>query len=615
MADNYVAYHVHSDYSVLDSCTDFKQYIDRAVELGQKAIAFTEHGRPLGWAAKKMYCDKVGIKFIRGVECYLTEKLYDNQEIQSKIKDNYHTILIAKNDAGAAEINEAIYISTQSDHMYYKNRITFDEFLRMSDNVIKISACLASPLSKLPVSHTMYEKLAKKYDYYEIQPHAAQEQVDYNRHLAMLAEKYHKPLIAATDAHSLDPYKAECREILLRGKDKWYPDSETFDLAYKSYDELVEAFRKQDAIPEKIWMQAIQNTNSMADTVEDFSIDTAIKYPILYGSAETDTKTYRETVYRKFQEKLDRGIIPPNQKADFETGLEEELRVFEKIGMSGFMLSMSEIISWCHENGIPTGNARGSVGGSKAAYVSDIIDLNPVTWKTVFSRFCNEDRKEIGDIDIDCIESDRPRIFQHIIEQFGHRKTARVPSYGTIVEKGTIECIVKGLASRAAKPELHPELRKGGKTDWGQISYKGKKVYALIDEIKAAMSSEKKAHEKYPEVFKYYDGLIGTKISHSVHPAGIVISPIDLISNYGVFEKDGENVMMIDMEEIHEVGLAKYDFLILKNVEIIQDIFKAIGKPYPRSDEIDWDDQKVWADMLKSPVGIFQMEGKQNCSR
>ena len=123
------------------------------------------------------------------------------------------------------------------------------------------------------------------------------------------------------------------------------------------------------------------------------------------------------------------------------------------------------------------------------------------------------------------------------------------------------------------------------------------------------MSSEKKAREKYPEVFKYYDGLIGTKISHSVHPAGIVISPIDLISNYGVFEKDGENVMMIDMEEIHEVGLAKYDFLILKNVEIIQDIFKTIGKPYPRSDEIDWDDQKVWADMLESPVGIFQMEG------
>ena len=169
---------------------------------------------------------------------------------------------------------------------------------------------------------------------------------------------------------------------------------------------------------------------------------------------------------------------------------------------------------------------------------------------------------------------------------------------------------MKGLASRAAKPELNPELKKGGKTDWSKITFGGKKVYALIDEIKAAMSSERLAREKYPSIFKYYDGLIGTKISHSVHPAGIVISPIDLISNYGVFEKDGENVMMIDMEEIHEVGLAKYDFLILKNVEIIQDIFKAIGKPYPRSDEIDWDDQNVWEDMLKSPAGILQNEGE-----
>lgn len=607
MADNYVACHVHSDYSVLDSCTNFKLYVDRAAELGQKAIAFTEHGRPLGWAAKKMYCDSKGIKFIRGVECYLTEKLYDDEEIQSKIHDNYHTILIAKNDAGAAEINEAIYISTKPDHVYYKNRITFDEFLHMSDNVIKISACLASPLSKLPISHPMYEKLARKYDYYEIQPHVAQEQVDYNRHLAVLAEKYHKPLIATTDAHSLDKYKAECREVLLRSKFKWY-DDDGFDLTYKSYDELVEAFRRQDSIPESLWMEAIRNTNVMADSVEDFQIDTAIKYPILYGSPERDTEMFRETVYRKYKEKLDKGIIPMSQKADFDRDLEEELRVFEKVGMSGFMLSMSENISWCHKNGIPTGNARGSVGGSRAAYVSDIIDLNPVTWKTVFSRFCNEDRKEIGDIDIDCIESARPKIFQHITERFGLRNTARVPSYGTLVDKGTIECVVKGVASKANK--------LSGKVDWKDVKCNGEHVPKLIDKIKKAFAeNENKAREKYPEFFYYFDGILGTKSSYSVHPAGIVISPIDLITNYGVFEKDGENVMMIDMEEIHEVGLAKYDFLILKNVGIIQDTFKAIGKPYPRSDEIDWDDQNVWADMITSQVAIFQMEGKQNCSR
>ena len=60
------------------------------------------------------------------------------------------------------------------------------------------------------------------------------------------------------------------------------------------------------------------------------------------------------------------------------------------------LLSMSELITWCKEQGMAIGTARGSVGGSRVAYVTDIIDLNPETWHTVFSRFCNEHRVEIG---------------------------------------------------------------------------------------------------------------------------------------------------------------------------------------------------------------------------
>ena len=62
------------------------------------------------------------------------------------------------------------------------------------------------------------------------------------------------------------------------------------------------------------------------------------------------------------------------------------------------------------------------------------------------------------------------------------------------------------------------------------------------------------------------------------------------------------------MDECHDVGLVKYDFLVLTNIEIIRDTCRLIGKPYPKSHEIDWDDQEVWADMLRCPIGIFQME-------
>ena len=104
---NYTVYHLHDEDSLLDSCTNYKLYIDKAVELGQKAIAFTNHGNIYNWIERKMYCDEKGIKYIHGVECYLTRQL------EPKVRDNYHTILIAKNQEGFKELNKLIDLSTQ----------------------------------------------------------------------------------------------------------------------------------------------------------------------------------------------------------------------------------------------------------------------------------------------------------------------------------------------------------------------------------------------------------------------------------------------------------------------------------------------------------------------
>ena len=163
--NNYVVYHLHSDRSLLDSCTDYKLYIDKAKELGQTAICFSEHSNVYNWLEKKMYCDASGIKYIHGVECYLTKALLqstDDNPQPHKVRDNYHTILIAKNYEGLKEINRLVDASTRPDHMYYKPRISFDEFKAISSNVIKISACLASPLNKL-----RDESLIQFYDYLE----------------------------------------------------------------------------------------------------------------------------------------------------------------------------------------------------------------------------------------------------------------------------------------------------------------------------------------------------------------------------------------------------------------------------------------------------------------
>lgn len=584
-------YHCHTEYSLLDSCTKYQDYIDLALANGSKALSISEHGKPLNWTEKWNACKQAGLRYIHSVEIYLTESL------EEKVRDNYHTVLMARNLDGVKELNALVSKSCDKDHFYYTNRITFDEFLNISNNIISTSACLASPLNKLPDTHPRYMELAMKYDFLEVQAHNHPEQIEFNKRLVALSKKIGKPLIAGTDTHSSSRYKAECRTMLLVAKHKAYGDEDTFDLTYKTYDELVEMFRLQGALSQEEYLTAIENTNQLYDMTEEIELDTSIKYPILYGSREADSQKFEETIERKFAEKLATGVIPESQREAFRTAIDEELRVFQKLKMDGFMLSMSELICWCKEQGMAIGTARGSVGGSRIAYITDIIDLNPETWHTVFSRFCNEDRLEIGDIDIDCVESDRPAIFKHITGRFGNDKTARVASFGTMQSKGVIDDVGRALAMKWE--EVH---RCKEENPWSLPN---------IARIKNEFDSDpEKTKKKYPELFYYYDGLIDTKISQSVHPAGMVISPITLVDNFGVFDKDDENCLLLDMENIHDfTGLAKYDFLILKTVQVIRDACRYMNKPYPKTHEIDWYDEAVWADMIKNPSGIFQFEG------
>lgn len=649
---NYTTYHLHTEVSLLDSCTNFKLYVDKAKEFGQEAICFTEHGNVYNWIEKKMYCKEQGIKYLHGVECYLTEKLYEYPEIpdewfegnlgrdpkevqeeyaelleagKKKIRDNYHTILIAKNYTGFQELNTLIDLSTQEDHFYYKPRLTFDEFKNISDNIIKISACLASPLNKL-----RDESLIQYYDYLEIQPHIhSDDQKEYNKWLYAMSLKHNKPLIAGTDTHNLNKYKAECRSILQKAKHIVFTNEDEFDLTYKSYDELVEMFRRQDSLPEEVYLTAIENTNVMAASVEEFELDTSFKYPKLYDDEE---KVFKQRINQMYNAKLKQGVIKNNPR--YIQQIREEMRVFKKIGMVGFMLFMSELICWCWENGIPIGPCRGSVGGSVIAYITDIIDVDPIVWNTVFSRFCNEHRTEIGDIDVDISPTQRHLVYEHIIDKFGADKTAYILAIGTISDKGTIDEIGRALSEKwidnnvdyqkeceelnkkllAAKGNLLEEdaVQRQMADRFHQVRDGAENPYSLdnIARIKKEYEENPDAtRQKYPDIFYYFDGLVNTAISQSMHPAGIVVAPLTLPDNYGTFWQDGKRIMMINMEEIHEVSLVKYDLLGLKNVEIIKDTCKLAGIPYPKSHTINWEDEKVWADMITSPAGIFQFEG------
>ena len=618
---NYTPYHVHTFYSLLDSCTAPEDYIKRASELGIKTFGFSEHGNIFNWFQKKKLCDEYGLKYLHGIECYITESL------EQKIKDNWHTVLIAKNYQGFVEINNLFNLSYQKDHFYYKPRITVDEFLAISDNVIKISACIQSPLwqfrksilqedkklkdndgcvefdtEEIRIHHKdlnlqrkrKYVQMVKHYDYYEIQYHSFPDNLEYTKYLWELSKHFGKSLIVGTDTHSSDQYKAECRTILQYGKTEgaWGDKENECDLTFKTYDELVEKFKEQNILPMDVILQAIENTNVMANSCEELVFDTHDKYPILYG--EKDEEIMWDTIKRNYKQKLDAGIIS-NDKIYIEQ-IKEEMAVFKKVNMVGFMLFMSELMTWVRSNHISTGFSRGSVSGSTVAYITNITDVNPIKWNTIFSRFCNEHRVEAGDIDVDIYDDDRPKIYNYIINRFGIDKTAYILALGTLADKSAIAVICKALCVK--NPNSPYDLKK-------------------MEYIKAEYDDDPEGTKaKYPEVFYYFDGLKDCVVSQSQHPAGIVASPMNLTDYCGTFlGNDGQRILPLDMDFCHALGLIKYDILGLKTIGVIDKVCKMIGQYFPKANETDFTDQAVYNDMNQNPNTIFQFESgyAQDC--
>lgn len=651
----YTVYHLHDDTSncngYADSCTNFRDYIKLAKKNNMTSIAFSNHYGIYDWVKKKQECDKAGIKYIHGIEMGICKSLQDNDR-------GSHIGLYAKNFSGVLELNLLISKSTskginedKSDrHMYFNPRISLEELMNTSDNIIITTACLASPLNKWRLSDNKEDKVAleilvkwlvehKDRCFIEIQYHNCESQKDFNRWIHQLNQKTGIPLIAGTDTHSSTKYKAECRKILQISKDSFYGEEDEFDLTWKTYEELIECYKQQDSLSEDVYISAIENTNIFANMIDGFELDKSFKYPTLYGNNVKDQ--WKRLIYSDFADKLNNNVIDKNRVLLYKQKISEEFKVMCELGMESFMLFMAELLTWCTQNGIPYGTGRGSVCGSVIAFVTNITDVDPIVWNTVFSRFCNEDRVSLGDIDVDFAPEDRARVYEYIIRRFTPEKTAYIAAFSTLKDRGCIDVLAKGLNyqnlakvmdiknqfeelynaySKIIQEEVNlEELLENGEVESSSIDFDNHNTYINHINNVSARSKVITLKEKYgllikdnSDLFYYLDGLKGTIIAKGHHPSGMIGSPITLKDNIGVYYQDGDENMPIStcaMKAIDSLNYVKFDILGLKTVGIIKDACEYAGIPYPKAYKLNWNDKDVWDNMICSKQGVFQFEG------
>lgn len=589
---NYTVLHLHSDMSNgvtnIDSVTKYIEYIIRAEELGMKAMAFSEHGSVFAWDLKKEDMEKHGLKYIHAEEFYVTAS------VEEKVRDNWHCLLIAKNWDGVREINKLASKSfNRSDgHYYYAPRITLDDLLHTSDNIIVSTACLGGILNRASdeIQERLVEFLCKNKHrcFLEVQHHNVSDQIIYNKKLYELSKKYGIRLVAGTDTHSLNEQHAEGRRILQRSKNIFFEDEEGWDLTFKSYNELCDAYKKQCSLPEEVYLEAIENTNVIANMVEPFEIDRHTKYPHIY---DNPVETFRKKVnegYKKnkyLRERYPRNVVSARMK--------EELAVYEKVGAIDFMLLETYIREWEAKNGIESGYGRGSVSGSLIAYALGITQMDSLKFNLNFFRFMNPSRVTNADIDSDYCSVDREKIKYFLLHDklnLPNIKTSEIITFNTIAMKGAIKDVCRALnISLDEAQTISDAVTMDENHKW------------VIDN---------KWREKYPDVFKYVDIVSGTIVSIGSHPSGVLVSDRDIESDIGLCSISTSDypVSMLDMHGLDGQMYVKLDILGLDNIGVINETCRMLGIDRLTPDNVDLNDEKVWKSIRDDTTLIFQWE-------
>ncbi|OCQ97297.1 DNA polymerase III subunit alpha [Nostoc sp. MBR 210] len=575
---SFVPLHIHSDYSLLDGASQLPDLIDRAIELGIKAIAVTDHGVMYGAVELLKICRSKNVKPIIGNEMYIINGDIEKQERRPK----YHQVVLAKNNQGYKHLVKLTTIShlkgVQGKGIFSRPCINKDLLKQYHEGLIVTSACLGGEIPQAILSNRpdAARKVAQWYkdvfgdDFYlEIQDHGSPEDRIVNVEIIKIARELNIKFVATNDSHFISCFDVEAHDALLciqTGKliieDNRMRYSGTEYL--KSADEMRMLFR--DHLPDDVIEEAIATTEEVAEKVEPYNImgePRIPNYPI--PSGHTADTYVEEVAWQGLLDRLNRKTRAEVEPV-YKERLEYELKMLQQMGFSTYFLVVWDYIKFARDNNIPVGPGRGSAAGSLVAYTMGITNIDPVHHGLLFERFLNPERKSMPDIDTDfCIEQ-RDQVIDYVTQKYGTDRVAQIITFNRLTSKAVLKDVARvlnipyGDADKMAK--LIPVVRG-----------KPTKLKVMISDA----TPEPEFKEKYdndPTVRRWIDMAMrieGTNKTFGVHAAGVVISadPLDEIVPLQK-NNDGSVITQYFMEDLESMGLLKMDFLGLRNLTMIQ---------------------------------------------
>lgn len=646
--------HNHTQYSILQSTAEVGALIQKAVALGQPAVALTDTGNMMAAFQFEKQAAAHNAK-VKAAKAEAAEKgeAYEGQEIlpiigcefnvcrnhQDKtVKDNgYQIVCLAKNKNGYQNLIKLASIA-YTQGMYYVPRIDKAVLSQYKEDLIVLSGNLYGEIPSLLLNvgqkqaeeALLWWKAQFGPDFYlEVGRHGLEVEERLNPMLVSLSEQHQIKLVATNNTYYVEQADAIAHDVLLCVKDnelvetpkgrgrgfRYGLENDTYYM--RSSEEMLALFAD---LP-----QAIASISEIISKCEHYGLAREVLLPAfdipaafidaqdaIDGGKRGENAYLRHLTYEGAKKRY------PELTAEITERIDFELATIEKTGYPGYFLIVQDFCNAARQMGVSVGPGRGSAAGSAVAYCIGITNVDPIKYDLLFERFLNPDRISMPDIDIDFDDEGRGRVIDYVIQKYGANQVAQIITYGTMAAKSAIRDTARVMnlplpeADRLAK--LIPDLSL-------------RKLFSLPEPELVDKLRNQEAIGNAKELRRIYNGvdlqaqvlqkameIEGSVRNTGIHACGVIITPDDLTNFVPVATaKDSEMVCtQYDNAVAESAGLLKMDFLGLKTLTLIKDAVRLVKEN--RGIDLDpdafpIDDPATYALFQRGEtVGIFQYE-------
>ncbi len=606
--DDFVHLHVHSEYSLLDGLSRIPELVARAKEMGQPALALTDHGVMHGVIEFYKEAEKANIKPIIGVEAYLATRRMTDRDPQLDRKP-YHLLLLAQNQTGYKNLLQLIS-EAQLKGFYQKPRFDHELLAKHAEGLIATTGCMAAEIPQLmnrgqdaAAEHQLqwYINLFGQERFFvELQEHGIEALTQINRKLLRLAKKYDLRVIATNDVHYVRQEDAPAHDVLLCVQTKsTLRDPKRMRMSDNSYylksgAEMMQLFKETP--------EALYNTLDIAEMCEIDLHKQGYHLPHFAVPEGFNEETYlRHLCQTGLQNRY--GARADN--ADVQKRLNYELDVIHSMGFDAYFLIVRDLVMYAKEHGI-WWNVRGSGASSLVAYSLYITHLDPLPHKLIFERFLNPSRVSMPDIDLDFPDDRRDELIQYTVQKYGQENVAQIITFGTMGPRAVIRDVGRVMDLELRQVDRIAKLVPPGPHT------------KIADALKQPdLKEEIEKNEEVRELIKIAQRLEGITRHASTHAAGVIISDKPLVNYTPLHRIAREGPIGVMTEFVGEtlegdIGLLKVDFLGLATLTIMQRAAALIEARHGVKlalETIPTDDPESYKLLSTGEVtGIFQVE-------